>query len=63
MSSLGLTDPTSGCVMLGDSEAAENLEETEKSLGICPQFDCLFDLLTVEEHLQFYSKVLSHIMY
>ena len=54
----GLTEPTSGHVMIGKHNVFRDLEEIKKSLGICPQFDCLFDLLTVEEHLEFYAKVL-----
>ena len=44
--------------MIGKHNVLRDLEEIKKSLGICPQFDCLFDLLTVEEHLEFYAKVL-----
>lgn len=55
----GLTEPTSGHVMIGKHNILRDLEEIKKSLGICPQFDCLFDLLTVEEHLEFYAKVLG----
>ena len=29
-----------------------------KSLGLCPQHDVLFDHMTVEEHLYFYSGVI-----
>jgi ABC-type Na+ transport system ATPase subunit NatA len=28
-----------------------------KNLGICPQHNCLFDQLTVSEHLRFFAKV------
>jgi ATP-binding cassette subfamily A (ABC1) protein 3 len=28
-----------------------------KNLGICPQNNCLFDQLTVLEHLRFFAKV------
>lgn len=26
-------------------------------IGVCPQFDVLWDLLNVEEHLQFYARL------
>lgn len=26
-------------------------------IGYCPQHDCIFDLMTVEEHLEYYAKI------
>ena len=26
-------------------------------IGVCPQFDVLWDIMTVEEHLQFYARL------
>jgi ATP-binding cassette subfamily A (ABC1) protein 3 len=34
-----------------------NITAVQKSLGICPQHDVLFDTLTVEEHLWFFCKL------
>ena len=33
------------------------MDEIRNSLGICPQYNVLFDDLTVEEHLWFYAKL------
>lgn len=33
--------------------------EIRKNLGMCPQHNVLFDRLTVEEHLWFYSRLKS----
>ena len=33
------------------------MDEIRKSLGLCPQRDILYDLLTVEEHLKFIAKI------
>ena len=33
------------------------LSETNKKIGVCPQFDILWRDLTVEEHLYFYSRL------
>ena len=42
--------------MLGmDIETSKNLISRE--LGYCPQDDVLFDLMTVEEHLDFYARL------
>jgi len=28
-----------------------------KLIGYCPQHDCIFDLVTVEEHLDYYARI------
>ena len=33
------------------------LSETNKMIGVCPQFDILWPELTIEEHLYFYSRL------
>lgn len=56
----GLIPPTSGTVSVGKLNLTRDMDKIRKDLGICPQFDVLFDHLTVEEHLWFYCK-LKHI--
>lgn len=34
-----------------------NLQEVYKNIGVCPQFDLLWEELTVEEHLLFYLRL------
>ena len=34
--------------------------QVRQSLGMCPQHDVLFDILTVEEHLYFYGQVFGY---
>jgi ATP-binding cassette subfamily A (ABC1) protein 3 len=31
------------------------MEEIRKVMGVCPQFDILYDDLTVKEHLELYA--------
>ena len=53
-----LLDRSDGQVSLnGKSMNAENDTDIYKDCGICPQFDALWDLLTVKEHLQIFSKI------
>ena len=33
------------------------MEEVRKFTGVCPQYDVLFDLLTPEEHLDFFYEM------
>ena len=53
----GDTSQTGGQVsLLGkDAEIARSI--VSKEMGYCPQDDVLFDLLTVEEHLNFYARL------
>jgi ABC-type multidrug transport system ATPase subunit len=39
-----------------DYDTRNNMETLRKSIGYCPQHDILFDLLTIEEQLQFYAS-------
>ncbi|KAI0441149.1 hypothetical protein F4803DRAFT_437510 [Xylaria telfairii] len=47
--------PTSGRIYLQDVDVHKNTRLAQRNLGVCPQFDAL-DLLTVREHLSFYSR-------
>ncbi|KRZ43378.1 Retinal-specific ATP-binding cassette transporter, partial [Trichinella pseudospiralis] len=53
----GLFPPTSGNVLIYNQDIMSNLTEVRRSVGFCPQHNVLFDTLTVEEHLQFYSSL------
>ena len=35
----------------------QGFNQARESIGYCPQFDCLYDEMTVKSHLTFYSKV------
>lgn len=53
-----LINGTSGEVYLnGRSIASKNKFEIYKNCGICPQFDALWELLTVKEHLEIIGKI------
>jgi len=53
----GFFPPTSGeAYVMGNSITTE-MAGVRKSLGLCPQFNILFDLLTVDEHLYFFGRV------
>ncbi|XP_077172968.1 phospholipid-transporting ATPase ABCA3 [Paroedura picta] len=51
----GLYPPTSGQAYINGYEISQDMVLIRKSLGLCPQHDVLFDHMTVEEHLFFYS--------
>lgn len=51
---VGLFSPTSGTAYLNGKDIRTETSEAQKSLGICPQHNVLFEELTVKEHLQFF---------
>lgn len=51
----GLYPPTSGQVQVDGKDVRTNIEQIRQSLGMCPQHNVLFDILTVEEQLKFYA--------
>lgn len=51
----GLFPPTSGTCIIDGKDIEYDMKKIRESIGLCPQFDVLFDDLTVEEHLIFYS--------
>lgn len=53
----GLYAPTSGTAMISGKDIRSDIDVIRKSLGMCPQYNVLFDQLTVEEHLWFYSSL------
>jgi len=50
----GLFGPTSGSAEVFGTDMFNDMQEVRKIMGVCPQHDVLFELLTVEEHLQFF---------
>lgn len=49
--------PTSGQVYIYGEEFLKNFERTRKLLGYCPQYNVLFDRMTVREHLDFFARL------
>lgn len=45
----GLYPPTSGTALINGYDICSQIDRVRESLGICPQHDVLFDVLTVEE--------------
>lgn len=47
----GMLKPTSGNATLYDNEITTEIDEVRKDMGLCQQFDVLYDELTADEHL------------
>ena len=52
-----LVPRTAGSVKLQDTEIDTNISHIFKEVGICPQFDCLWENLTVKEHLLVFGSM------
>ena len=50
----GLYSATSGTAEVFGHQIFDELDEVRKFMGVCPQHDVLFDLLTPEEHLSLF---------
>ncbi|RLN14393.1 hypothetical protein BBJ28_00018173, partial [Nothophytophthora sp. Chile5] len=49
--------PSRGTATLGGFDILTQQIEVRRQIGYCPQFDALFDLLTVREHLELFAAI------
>ena len=50
----GLINKTSGTATVYDIDMFEETDQVREFMGVCPQHDVLFDLLTPREHLSIF---------
>lgn len=53
----GVIEPTQGFIRIYHSNLSRLLREEKTYIGYCPQKNILFDELTVEEHIYFFSRI------
>ncbi|NXX20269.1 ABCAD protein, partial [Podargus strigoides] len=53
----GLYPPSSGTIIINGKDIRTDLAAIRTELGVCPQYDVLFNTLTVREHLLLYGSV------
>lgn len=53
----GMLRPTAGTAYIDGYDIITQADLVQKAIGICPQFDILWDDLTVNEHLRFYMRM------
>ncbi|XP_070378311.1 phospholipid-transporting ATPase ABCA3-like isoform X1 [Dermacentor albipictus] len=53
----GFVDCTSGSALIGGYDVRICTRDSRQSIGYCPQYNVLFDDLTVEEHLMFFAII------
>ncbi|XP_065774517.1 phospholipid-transporting ATPase ABCA7 isoform X5 [Muntiacus reevesi] len=53
----GLFPPTAGSASVLGHDVRTSMAAIRPCLGVCPQYNILFDLLTVDEHVWFYGRL------
>ncbi|CAF4754895.1 unnamed protein product [Rotaria socialis] len=56
----GLIPPTSGKIIVNGFDIATSMDSVRNILGLCPQYNILFDHLTVREHLRLFAILKGH---
>ncbi|MCO5558910.1 hypothetical protein L7F22_012500 [Adiantum nelumboides] len=54
---IGLSKPTSGTVYIEGLDIRTDMDQIYLCMGVCPQFDLLWESLTGREHLLFYGRL------
>ncbi|CAD8156729.1 unnamed protein product [Paramecium octaurelia] len=53
----GINTPTAGQALLNDYEPKQQIMSIMQHVGVCPQFDCIWENLTPVEHLQLFGRI------
>ncbi|KAM9804931.1 glucosylceramide transporter ABCA12 [Neosynchiropus ocellatus] len=53
----GLYAPSAGSIQVYGRDMQSNLDEIRQDLGVCMQYDVLFDHMTTKEHLLLYGQI------
>lgn len=53
----GLFAPSSGTIEVYGRDMQTNIDDVRKELGVCMQYDVLFDHMTTKEHLLLYGQI------
>ncbi|XP_068590097.1 glucosylceramide transporter ABCA12 [Cebidichthys violaceus] len=53
----GLFPPSSGTIEVYGRDMQTNIDEVRRELGVCMQYDVLFDHMTTKEHLLLYGQI------
>lgn len=54
---IGELEPTSGNAFVNGNSILSDIDKVQRSMGVAPQHDILWEQLTVQEHLFFYGRV------
>lgn len=54
---IGALAPTSGTAVIAGKDIHTSINAIRKQMGICLQHDCIFNSLTVREHVQLFCRI------
>ncbi|PAV85033.1 hypothetical protein WR25_04476 isoform B [Diploscapter pachys] len=57
----GIIPPTQGTAYIDEYDIRNSLPNIRKQMGLCPQYNTLFNKLTVMEHLEFFCKLKNRV--
>ena len=49
--------PTNGTIYINGKDTSNNFQEIKSLIGYCPQYDAIFNYMTVYENLEFYARI------
>ena len=49
--------PTNGTIYVNEVDTFNNFNQIKSNVGYCPQYEAIFDYLTVYENLEFYARI------
>jgi ATP-binding cassette subfamily A (ABC1) protein 3 len=50
-------EPTAGQITINGFDAYKDFNQARRLIGYCPQYDAIFELVTVYEHLEYYARI------
>jgi len=58
----GMLEPSAGTAEILSYNILSGINEIRSRMGICPQFDILWEELTAAEHLRMFAKIKVHFL-
>jgi len=49
--------PTNGTIYINGKDTSNNFDEFKSLIGYCPQYEAIFEYMTVYENLEFYARI------
>ncbi|SPQ99099.1 unnamed protein product (mitochondrion) [Plasmodiophora brassicae] len=53
----GIREPSDGQIIVNGKNAITDMAAIRESLGVCPQYDVLYDDMTVSKHIEFFGRL------
>ena len=49
--------PSNGAIYINGKDTSNNFDEIKSLMGYCPQYEAIFEYMTVYENLEFYARI------